>query len=128
MKKILIIEDDPSYLKLLKDQLTKNGYGIVQAKDGKEGLAIATSQHPDMIILDIKMPVMDGITMLDALRKDEYGKSAKVIILTNLEPNDKILQKVLEDVPTYYLIKSDIQLNELIEKVKDILFPNKKFN
>jgi len=126
MKKILIIEDDPSYLKLLNDQLTKNGYGIVQAKDGKEGLAIATSQHPDMIILDIKMPVMDGIAMLDELRKDEYGKSAKVIILTNLEPNDKILRKVLEDVPTYYLIKSDIQLNELIERVKDILFPNKK--
>ncbi len=126
MGKILIIEDDPSYLKLLNDQLTKNGYEIIKAKDGKEGLASALSQHPDLIILDIKMPVMDGIAMLDELRKDEYGKSAKVIILTNLEPNDKILRKVLEDLPTYYLVKSDIQLNELLEKIKDVLSPDKK--
>ena len=126
MKKILIIEDDPSYQKLLNDQLTKNGQGISNAKDGREGLASALSQHPDLIILDIKMPGMDGIAMLDELRKDKYGKSAKVIILTNLEPNDKILRKILEDLPTYYLVKSDIQLNELLEKIKDILFPDKK--
>ena len=126
MKKILIIEDDPSYQKLLNDQLTKNGQGISNAKDGREGLASALSQHPDLIILDIKMPGMDGLAMLDELRKDEYGKSAKVIILTNLEPNDKILRKILEDLPTYYLVKSDIQLNELLEKIKDILFPDKK--
>jgi len=126
IKKILIIEDDPSYLKLLNDQLTKNGYEIVNAKDGREGLATALSHHPDLIILDIKMPVMDGIAMLGELRKNEYGKSAKVVILTNLEPNDKILRKVLEDLPMHYLVKSDIQLNELLEKIKEVLFPEKK--
>lgn len=121
MKKILIIEDDLAYLKLLNDQLYKNGYEVIEAKDGEKGLALAKFQHPDLILLDIRMPVMNGITMLDELRKDTYGKSAKVIILTNLEPDDKILQKVLEDQPTYYFVKSDIQLAELIEKIKELL-------
>jgi DNA-binding response OmpR family regulator len=126
IKKILIIEDDPSYRKLLNDQLTKNGCEIIEAEDGREGLTSALSQHPDLIILDIKMPVMDGIAMLSELRKDEYGKSAKVIILTNLEPDDKILRKVLEDLPTYYLVKSDMQLKELLEKIKEVLSPAKE--
>lgn len=64
---------------------------------------------------------MDGIAMLDFLRKDAYGKSAKVILLTNLEPDDEILQKVLEDQPTYYFVKSDIQPAELLERIKELL-------
>jgi len=101
MKKILIVEDDVSYLKLLNDQLTRNGYEIIQAKNGKEGLEIAKRTQPDLIILDIKMPVMDGIAMLDEYRKDVYGRSANVIFLTNLDPDDKILQSVLKDLPKY---------------------------
>lgn len=121
MKKILIIDDELSYLKVLNDQLNSNGYNPIQAKDGKEGLAIAKSQHPDLILLDIRMPEMDGMKMLTELRKDEYGKLAKVIILTNLDPDDKILHTVLVDRPTYYLMKSDIQLAELMGKIKEML-------
>lgn len=124
MKKVLVIEvieDELPYLKLLHEQLTKNGYEVIQANDGQRGLDMAKQQHPDLILLDIRMPVMDGIAMLDLLRKDAYGKSAKVILLTNLEPDDKILQKVLEDQPTYYFVKSDIQLAELLEKIKELL-------
>ncbi|HSW88389.1 MAG TPA: response regulator [Candidatus Saccharimonadales bacterium] len=119
--KILIIEDELSYLRLLRDQLTERGYTVIEATDGKEGLATARLQHPDLILLDIRMPVMNGMIMLDELRKDSYGKSAKVIILTNIEPSDRILKKVLVDLPTYYLIKSDIQLAELMEKIQELL-------
>jgi CheY-like chemotaxis protein len=66
------------------------------------------------------MPVMNGLTMLGELRKNEYGKFAKVIILTNLEPDDEILGHVLKDEPTYYFIKSDTELAELIEKIRDL--------
>ena len=118
---ILVIEDEPSYRKLLKDQLIQYGYNVIEAQEGKKGLDIAEVEHPDLILLDIKMPGMDGIAMLDLLRKNSYGKTAKVIFLTNIEPDDKIIQKVLEDQPTYYLIKSDIKLVELIEKIKDVL-------
>lgn len=121
MKKILVVEDELAYLKLLNDQLSKRGYDVIEAKDGKEGLTLAKDMRPDLILLDIRMPVMDGIAMLDELRKDEYGKSVKVIILTNLEPDDRILQKVLEDLPTYYLMKTDTKLEDLLEKVKDVI-------
>lgn len=121
MKKILIVEDEPAYLKLLRDQLTQNNYQVIEATNGKEGLAAANLSHPDLILLDLRMPEMNGLTMLDELRKNEYGKLVKVFILTNLEPDDEILDKVLEDQPTYYLIKSDIELSELIDKIRDIL-------
>jgi DNA-binding response OmpR family regulator len=126
MKKILIIEDELSYLKLLREQLVKNGYEVSEAKDGKKGLAAAKSQHPDLILLDLGMPEMDGMTVLTELRKDTYGNSAKVIILTNLDPDDKILRAVLVDKPSYYFMKSDIKLAELIEKIKEIFLSDKK--
>src|SRR3989344_1728070 len=101
MKKILIVEDELAYLELLKSQLTQKGYSVIEAENGKKGLETAKKEKPDLILLDIRMPVMDGITMLDLLRKDEYGKSAKVIILTNLEPDNEIVGKVVTDQPTY---------------------------
>lgn len=121
MSKILVVEDEPSYLALLQDQLGQQGYKVIGAKDGKEGLAKAQKEAPDLIILDIRMPVMDGMTMLDLLRKDQIGKFTKVIILTNFVPDDKILQKVMEDKPTYYFIKSEIKLGDLTAKIKELL-------
>lgn len=121
MRKILVVEDEIAYLKLLQNQLTKSNYEVIKAENGKVGLAVAKRIHPDLIILDLRMPVMDGIAMLNELRKDPYGETVKVIVLTNLEPNDLILKELLVDKPTYYLIKSDIQLTELLEKVKELL-------
>jgi len=121
MKKILIVEDELAYLKLLNDQLTKVGYQIIEAKNGKDGLRTAEKEQPDVILLDIRMPVMNGMEMLGELRKSTYGKNAKVIILTNLEPNDEILRSVLEDQPTYYFMKSDTELSDLVSKIKKLL-------
>lgn len=121
MKKILIVEDELPYLKLLNDQLTQIGYKIFEAKDGKEAMEIAKVKTPDLILLDIRMPTMDGLSMLDELRKTVWGKSVKVIILTNIEPNDRILQKVIKDKPDLYLIKSDTPFSELISQIKNFL-------
>ena len=121
MKKILVVEDEIAYLKLLNSQLTERGYKVIEAIDGKIGLEKARSENPDLILLDIKMPVMDGMAMLNLLRKEEHDKKTKVIVLTNLEPNDNILEDVLKDQPTYYFVKSDIQFNDLLEKIKELL-------
>jgi CheY-like chemotaxis protein len=127
MKKILVVEDELAYLKLLKVQLTKKGYLVIEAVNGKEGLEKAKKENPDLILLDIKMPLLDGMAMLDLLRKEESekklpaAKQVKVIILTNLEPDNKIIGKVLSDQPSYYFVKSDIQFNELLEKIKELL-------
>lgn len=121
MKKILVVEDELAYLKLLNSQLTAKGYTVIEAINGKKGLEKAKSENPDLILLDIRMPVMDGMAMLDLLRKEEAGKETKVIILTNLEPDNKIIANVVSDEPSYYFVKSDIQFNELLDKVKELL-------
>lgn len=118
-KKILIVEDELSYSKLLSEKLI-NSYEVVVADDGKKGLDLALKINPDLILLDIKMPEMDGLAVLQALRKSDQGKTTKVIMLTNLEPSETIIGHVVEDRPTYYLVKSDIQLDELLEKIDEI--------
>ncbi len=121
MKKILVVEDELAYLKLINSQLTGKGYKVIEAMDGKKGLEMAKKENPDLILLDIRMPVMDGMTMLGELRKEEAGKKTKVIVLTNLEPDDKIIGGVVKDLPTYYFVKSDIQFNDLLDKIKELL-------
>ena len=106
---------------MLNSTLTERGYEVIEAQDGRQGLELAISQHPDLILLDIKMPVMDGIGMLKELRKVEGGRHTKVIMLTNLEPDDKIIGEMVEDQPSYYIVKSDIQFMDLLEKIKELL-------
>jgi len=121
MKKILVVEDEQAYSQLLNLQLTAKGYAVLTAADGEEGLRKIKSEKPDLILLDIKMPVMDGMTMLELLRKDPVNKNLKVILLTNVEPDEKIIGGVVNDMPAYYFIKSDIQLDDLLAKVKELL-------
>ena len=117
-KTILIIEDELPMLKALSDKFSFEGFGILEAKDGAEGLKAALEKKPDLIILDIFMPVMDGKAMLEKLRGDAWGKTVPVIILTNLNPDDKTLNELMKNGPSYYFIKSKWKLEELVEKVK----------
>ena len=117
-KTILIIEDELPMLKALSDKFTLEGFEILEAKDGAEGLKVATSKKPDLILLDIFMPVMDGKVMFEKLRGDVWGKTVPVIILTNLNPDDKTLDELMKNGPSYYFIKSKWKLEELVSKVK----------
>lgn len=120
MQTILIIEDELVYRKLLHTKLAELGYRILEAADGKEGLEFALKEKPDLILLDIRMPRMDGLTMIQALRKDAYGKTAKVIFLTNLESDNQIIQQIIAHKPIYYLIKSEIHLSDLVQKIQEV--------
>ena len=121
MKKILIVEDEISYLNLLHKELTAKGYAVVDAKDGKEGYDTALIIHPDLIILDIIMQGVDGLTMLEQLRANKEGKLMKVILLTNLELDNLIMERALAAKPLYYFVKSDITLEALIAKIEEEL-------
>ena len=101
---------------ILKTTLTKAGFSVMLAKEGGEALAVARSEKPDLIILDILLPVMDGITVLKKIR--EYGMRVPVIILTNLSSDDRIMEGVVRDEPSYYLIKSDSSIEDIVAKVK----------
>jgi DNA-binding response OmpR family regulator len=121
MKTVLIVEDEISYLNLLHKELTAKGYAVVDARDGKEGYDTAMLIHPDLIMLDIVMQGVDGLTMLEQLRADEKGKSMKVILLTNLELNNQIMERALNTKPLYYFVKTDITISALIAKVEEEL-------
>ena len=75
-KKILIVEDEAPLRNAISDILSFEGFTVFQAKNGQEGLDAALLEHPDLILLDLMMPVMDGLTMLEKLRQDQaYGKN-----------------------------------------------------
>ncbi len=121
--KILVVEDEASLRKVLMDKLSLEGYDVLEAPNGQEGLAIALKERPNLILLDILMPVMDGLSMLQALRKgDEYGQRVPVILLTNLSADtEDIIRKVAETAPAYYIVKASMPMQEILKKVKEFL-------
>lgn len=121
-KKILIVEDEQSLRETLVDKLTREGFDVLEAKNGEEGLERTLKEHPDLILLDIVMPKMDGMTMMKKLREDEWGKRVSIILLTNLSATDaEIIKGVIEDEPSYYLVKSDWKIKDVVNKVKETL-------
>lgn len=121
MAKVLLIEDDKILLGMYQKLLSNHGYDVHTAMDGEDGLKKALQDHPDLILLDVRMPKMDGMTMLQHLRGDVWGKDAKVIILSNLDAVGDILQGVVRDHPTYYLIKANTKFEDVLEKIQEIL-------
>ena len=121
MKKIiLIVEDELSLRTALCDKLTREGFAVLEAKNGEEGLMVALRDHPDLILLDIIMPVMDGMTMLKRLRRDKWGKGVQVILLTNLSENEKVAQAI-ELGSHEYLVKSDWKIEDVVAKIRERL-------
>src|SRR6266481_8673885 len=116
-KILLLVEDDPALVQPLSGELEKEGFKVLQAPNGEEGLESAKQHHPDLILLDIVMPKMNGLTMLEKLREDEWGKSAQVIMLTNFSDLGNVSQALKNDV-TDYIVKSDWSLDQVISKVK----------
>ncbi|MCX6714734.1 MAG: response regulator [Candidatus Uhrbacteria bacterium] len=117
-KIILIVEDESSLLLVLHDRLQEDGFKILQAKNGAEALALSLAEHPDLILLDLLMPVMDGISMLKVLREDAWGKNAKIMVLTNLGGEEKLEEAKALGV-TDYLIKADWKIEEVVQKIKN---------
>jgi DNA-binding response OmpR family regulator len=117
--KILIVEDEQAMLTTLVDNLSAIGFkNILQASNGGDGLEMALKENPDLVILDIILPKIDGMTVLKKLREDPAGKMMKVIMLTNLNADDNIMHGVIEDEPSYYIVKSDHSIDDILEKVK----------
>ncbi len=117
---ILIIEDELPLLRILTQKFEKEGFNILQAKDGIEGLAMAKSHHPDLLLLDLILPGLPGMSVLHELRQDAWGKATPIIILTNLSDSQKVAEALQQDVGDY-LVKSDWMLQDLVKKVHEKL-------
>jgi len=121
MSRILVIEDEEPQRKALRDILVQKGYSVFESRDGVEGMETALREHPDMIVLDVRMPKMDGMTMMHKLREDHWGKSVPIIILTNYDTNDTQIMQIATDLPSYFLLKSNCTLERISQKIEEVL-------
>jgi len=119
-KKILVVEDEATLQKALTEALVHNGYDVLNALDGLRGLELAREKKPDLILLDIILPKMDGFEVLKELKKDKSASDIPIIILTNLSDASDI-QKTLDLGATTYLVKADFHLEDVLKKIKEIL-------
>lgn len=118
-KTILIVEDDSMLRKVLSNRIAEEGYEALEAEDGKEGLETALKKHPDLILLDLMMPVMDGAEMLQELRKDKWGANVYVYILTNKDPDTEMINEANRaPYVSSYLMKSEHGVDEMVKMVK----------
>lgn len=121
MKKvILIVEDEMSLLRVLEQKFKQEGFEVVLAKDGLEGLQKFKEQVPDLMLVDIIMPHLDGITMLGKIRQEPNGKNVPAILLTNLSDAEKAQEGIKHGVYDY-LVKAEWKLADVVSKVKEKL-------
>ncbi|MEI7791957.1 MAG: response regulator [Candidatus Berkelbacteria bacterium] len=121
-KKILIVEDDQSLRDAIAEVLRSKAFLPIEAVNGKEGVEKALSEHPDLILLDLVMPVMSGMEALTKIREDKWGKNVPVIILTNLDASDdRLTEDVVKGMPIYYLVKSDIKIYDVVDKIEKLI-------
>ena len=118
--KILVVEDEEILLTALSEELKQEGFEVVGAKDGVEGVEKAASEKPDLVLMDLVMPRLDGIGALKQMKEQEETKAIPVVILTNLSDYDKI-SDALSLGAMDYLVKANYRLEELITKIKTVI-------
>jgi DNA-binding response OmpR family regulator len=116
-KRILIVEDEPDIREAMAEAISQSKFIALTAENGKVGLEKALAEKPDLILLDIKMPIMDGHEMLEKLRMDTWGKTVKVIMLTSMD-DVKNIGEAHEGSITDYIIKAHSSLEDIINKVR----------
>jgi DNA-binding response OmpR family regulator len=120
MKKILFIEDEQALQKTLGDFLREKGFEVIAALNGEDGLRLAGARKPDLILLDLILPKMDGFEVLRELKEEEETKKIPIIVLTNLERMEDV-DKAISLGATTYLVKASYSLEEVVEKIKQAL-------
>ncbi|HEY5667990.1 MAG TPA: response regulator [Candidatus Saccharimonadales bacterium] len=120
MKKVLLVEDDLPYRKIYTLKFEASGYQVDTAADGLEALAKLKSNLPDIALVDLLMPKMDGFQLIDKVKKDPKLCKIPIVVLTNLATADdaqKVIREGVEDV----LVKSNVEPNAIVARVDEIL-------
>jgi len=120
-KKVFIIEDEDVIARQMEEAFTAANLSVSLFSNGEKGLETALKEHPDAIILDILLPNTNGLKLLDKLRQDTWGATTPVILFTNLSPDDSVVKEVLDKKPSFYLLKANTSVEELLQKVKETL-------
>ena len=120
MTKIAIIEDDSVISQMYRMKFEADGFEVQLANNGKIGVAMVETFLPDMILLDLQMPEMDGTEALEIIRKNDWGKNIPVIVLTNLGEEES--PKRLRDLGIHsYIVKANLTPRQVVERVKEAL-------
>ena len=118
--KILVVEDDEFLLELYSTKLQMEGFQVFSANDGERGLRYAKEKNPDLILLDIVLPKMDGLDVLRKIKENKDTEKIPVVLLTNLSQKDEV-QEGLKAGAKDYLIKAHFMPSEVVEKIKKLL-------
>lgn len=120
MTKIAIIEDDQTISQMYRMKFEAEGFDVQLADNGLRGVALVTAFRPDLVLLDLQMPEMDGVEALTEIRKNDKFKDLPVIILTNMgqeESSDKLKSLNVDS----YIVKADLTPSQVVNKVKTTL-------
>ncbi|HWY80233.1 MAG TPA: response regulator [Candidatus Sulfotelmatobacter sp.] len=120
-KTILIIEDDKVLSDMYRDKFTVSAFSVLTAEDGQKGLDLALSEKPNIILLDLALPKLQGMDVMGTLRTNSWGKTVPIIVLTNLNVDGKILEAVTKFNPVYCLLKANTTPEEVLSKAKEVL-------
>ena len=121
-KTILLIEDEEPMLNALAAKFEKEGFTVLKGQDGEEGLKIGLAKRPDIMMVDIIMPKMDGISLLKKIRVEggEWGKDVPIIMLTNLSDSESVSEAANYSVYDF-LVKTDWRLDDVVRLIKQKL-------
>ena len=121
-KTILVVEDEKILRDAVVDILRLKNFLPLEARNGNEGVEVALKKHPDLILLDLIMPAMNGVAALKKIREDAWGKKVPIIILTNMSATkEEPVDDMATNKSTQYLIKSDWKLHDIVKKIEEIL-------
>ena len=120
MTKIAIIEDDAAIHQMYRMKFETEGFDVQLASDGKAGVELIKKFHPDIVLLDLQMPEVDGVEALRLIRKSDWGKDLRVIILTNLGEEESS-PEIKELGVSGYIVKADLTPRQVVTRVKEVL-------
>jgi DNA-binding response OmpR family regulator len=125
MAKVLVIDDEPNLVKLVASRLKSGGHEVLSAENGKIGFDLAKKEKPDIILLDIQMPVMDGWETLEALKKENTTKDIPVVMVTARGDTSDLVKSMAEGKAADYVMKPYVAV-EFLKKINRLLSPEKR--
>ncbi len=114
---VLIVDDDENIRELYSDAFSNAKINVLTASNGADAVALALEHHPNAILMDVMMPIMDGHVAVSNIRKDVWGKTATVVYLTNMSDAENVIHAV-EQGSSEYIIKANLTPKEVVNHVR----------
>jgi DNA-binding response OmpR family regulator len=120
---VLLVEDEQSLRELYATAFIKAGLNIIMAENGEQGSRLALEHHPDVILLDIDMPVMNGHQAAEKIRLDAWGNTARILFLTNHSDPQNVAHAVMQK-PEDYIVKAHTSIHDIVNQVRTAAYGN----